>query len=146
MDIRLLLANLLLAIHVAWVALVVLGFVAILVGLALKAPWARSPWIRIGHLLMIATVVLETWLRLPCPLTIWERDLRVAAGQTIVNQQDCIGYWLRRAIFIPVDRAWLHAAYFLFGALVLAAFLLAPPRFRPRKPPAASRPTRLPPA
>src|SRR4051812_46116234 len=69
------------AIHAAYVGFIVLGEVAILVGAAFGCRWARNPWFRSLHLLAIALVAAEAFLTLPCPLTIWEHDLRELAGQ-----------------------------------------------------------------
>ena len=75
------LADLVLACHVAYVAFVVLGQAAILAGLAWGASWARNPTLRWLHLAMILIVAAEALLGIECPLTRWERDLRLSAGQ-----------------------------------------------------------------
>src|SRR5262249_58906161 len=89
------LADVLTAIHFAFVAFVVVGEVAILVGAAFRCRWARNPWFRALHLLAIAIVAAESILHLPCPLTVWEHDLREIAGQdpgtqTFVERLDLI--------------------------------------------------------
>lgn len=132
MDWRVAAADALVAIHLGYVACVVLGQAAIMVGLALRRAWARNFWLRAVHLLMIAVVVLEAWLRIPCPLTVWEHQLRRAAGQRI-EDVSFIGYWARRLIYFQAE-AWVFTLmYSIFGLLVLITFILAPPRW-PRSP------------
>jgi hypothetical protein len=123
------LANLVLILHVTWVAAVVLGFLAILYGLVRLRAWAVNPWLRAIHLGMIAYVVLESWLGVPCPLTVWERDLRLLGGQSVVAGSDFIGFWLRRVLFVRLEPALLHSLYAAFGLAVFVTFVLAPPRF-----------------
>ncbi len=55
--------------------------------------WVRNTWFRFVHLATNVVVVLLAWLGRPCPLTIWERDLRRAAGQAL-HEQSFIEYWV----------------------------------------------------
>lgn len=66
-------ADVVVLVHVAYIGYVVVGLVAIVVGLALRREWARGFWFRTLHLAMIAIVVLEAWAGVVCPLTTWER-------------------------------------------------------------------------
>ena len=76
-----LLADAILLFHAAYVAYVVLGLVAIVVGIALNWNWVRNFWFRITHLAAIGLVVTESLVGLECPLTVLENRLRQAAGQ-----------------------------------------------------------------
>ncbi len=76
-------ADLVLIIHLAYVLFIVLGLVAILLGVALRWRWVRNFWFRMIHFLMIAGVVVESLLRLDCPLTSWEDKLREKAGEGV---------------------------------------------------------------
>jgi hypothetical protein len=126
------LANLVLALHFAYVACVVLGFAAIVIGLALRKQWARSFWVRIGHLGMIAIVVLQAWLGVICPLTMLENRLRRLAGQK-PYELDFIESWLHRFLFVRAP-AWIFVlVYSVFGLAVLATFVWAPPHWPKRK-------------
>ncbi len=69
-------ADLILAIHLAFVAFVVGGLVAIWVGASRGSAWAFSRTFRALHLAAIAVVVAESLLGFPCPLTAWEDALR----------------------------------------------------------------------
>ncbi len=80
------------------------------------------------HLAMIAYVVLESWLGVPCPLTLWENELRRLAGESDYPG-DFIGYWAHRLIFFRAEPWVFTLVYTLFGLVVLATFVLAPPRW-----------------
>ena len=73
---RRLLADLVVVAHAAYVSFVVLGLVAILAGVAFGWKWVRNPWFRWIHISMIGIVVAEALAGIPCPLTVWERQLR----------------------------------------------------------------------
>ena len=73
------LADLLVAVHVGYVAYVLVGEVLILVGWAFGRQWVRNFWFRATHLLAIDVVVFEEVIGVRCPLTVWEEWLRVRA-------------------------------------------------------------------
>ena len=123
------LADAIVVIHAAFVAFVVLGMAAILVGMALRWGWVRNAWFRVIHLAAIGVVVLESLAGVACPLTTWERALRQRAGQ-VAYTGDFVGYWAHRLIFFDAEPWVFTLAYVLFGAAVLFAFVLAPPRRR----------------
>src|SRR5262245_27107727 len=130
------LADVLTALHGAYVGFVVVGEVAILVWAAFGCRWARNPWFRSLHLLAIAIVAAEVFLNLPCPLTIWEGDLRALAGQTTTTET-FVGR-LVHFLFMDGEHPWkpwvyeyLHVG---FGILVVLTFVLIPPRWRKRRP------------
>lgn len=125
------LADAIVVFHAAWVAFVVVGMAVILVGLAFRWGWVRNFWFRALHLGAIGVVVGETLAGIPCPLTIWESALRRRAGQQS-HAGDFVGYWAHRLIFVDAEPWVFTAAYILFGASVLLAFLVGPPR-RPRR-------------
>jgi hypothetical protein len=122
-----LLADLVVVVHAAYVAFIVLGLVAIVYGIARRRAWARNFYFRWLHLLMIAVVVLEAWLGITCPLTDWEHYLRERAGQS-AYQGDFIAHWVHEVLFFELPTWAFVAAYTLFGAIVLATFVVAPPR------------------
>jgi Protein of Unknown function (DUF2784) len=123
------LADLIVVFHAAYVAFVVFGFAAILLGAALRWSWVRNRWFRSLHLAAIGIVVAESAIGMKCPLTVWERELRQAAGQASYTG-DFIGYWVHRLIFIRTE-PWLYSVtYLLFGMAVLAASWLAPPKWK----------------
>ncbi len=137
-----LLADGVVMVHVAWVLFLVLGQVAIVVGLALGKSWARNVWFRSIHLAMIGYVVLEAVLGWDCPLTVWEQRLRERAGQE-TYPGDFLGTWAHRLLFVDAEPWVFTLVYALFGLLVAATFVGAPPRRSPpRQPPAPETETR----
>jgi hypothetical protein len=122
------LADIVLAVHAAFVAFVVGGFAAILAGIALKRPWAYSPWLRWSHLAAIVFVALEALLGVACPLTVWENALRHGGmgGETFV------GHWLRRLLYWDLPPWAFTVAYVTFAAAVAFVLWRHPPRRRSR--------------
>ena len=129
------LADLMVAIHLAFAGFLVLGMAAILLGIVLKWQWVRNFWFRATHLLLIATVVVETLLGFTCPLTDWEDRLREKAGEA-VQGGTFIGRMLHKFLFWNIwdesPRA-MTIVYCLLGLAILAAFFYAPPRWPGRK-------------
>jgi hypothetical protein len=72
-------ANVLVAVHLAYVGYVLIGLLAIFIGLLLRWQWVRNPWFRWTHLVMIVIVAGEAIVDFECPLTTWERRLRYQA-------------------------------------------------------------------
>lgn len=155
MNWQIILADVVVFVHVLFVGFVVLAVPVILVGRFRQWPWVRNFWFRLTHLLMITIVVVETLCGVPCPLSIWERDLRIDGGQLEVDRwydgapkltkdgkyklvtnseydKDFVGRMLRRVIFLQFDfftPEVLEVSYYLFGAMTLATFFLVPPRW-----------------
>jgi hypothetical protein len=118
-------ADLITLIHAAYVAVVVLGFVAILIGWAAGWDWVRNRYFRIVHVAMILLVCCEALIGTTCPLTIWENMLRVEGGESGYSR-DFVGYWLDSLIFYQA-RPWVFTtAYLTFGAVVILTFWLVP--------------------
>jgi len=139
-DPRLLLADLIALVHFAWVAFIVFGLAAVLLGIVFRWSWVRNIWFRGVHLVMILIVVGESLAGIPCPLTVWEHELRVRAGQTTF-EGDFIAHWVHRLIFFRAEPWVFTVAYVTFGLVVLATFVLAPPRLAAiAKPPVDTRP------
>lgn len=123
------LADLVVAFHVAYVSFVVGGQLAIMLGIALRWQWIRNFWFRLAHLLAITLVATEAIADVPCPLTVWERDLRLLAGQE-ASGETFIGRLLHALIFYDFPTWVFTATYISFALIVLGTFVLAPPRWR----------------
>ncbi len=121
------LADLMVVIHASYVSFVVFGLMAILIGIVLRWNWIRNVWFRVIHLIAIGIVVAESLAGIPCPLTVWEQQLRAKGGQASYGG-DFIGYWAHQLIFFSFPPWVFTVVYTLFGMAVLAAFVLAPPR------------------
>jgi len=124
-----LLADLILIVHTAFIAFVVLALPVTLIGGALRWRWVHNRWFRGAHLAAVVFVVLQQWAGLWCPLTRWENQLRTAAGQA-GYPEGFIAYWLHAVIFFDLPRALFTVAYTLFGALVLLALWAVPVYWR----------------
>jgi len=121
-----LLADLILATHALFVAFVVLGLAAILLGKYWRWRWVRNFWFRLVHLVAIGIVMAESWFGLACPLTEWESRSREMAGGTAYSSH-FIQHWLHEMLFYNFAPWVFTVAYTLFGGLVLVAWLLVPP-------------------
>lgn len=133
-------ADLTVTVHAGYVAFVVIGFLLILMGIVLKWQWIRNTWFRLIHLAAILVVVAEAWLGITCPFTTWEKALRAKAGQT-AYRGDFLANRVHDLLFFDAPPWVFTVCYTAFGLLVLATFLLAPPR---RRTPDRLGPTRQP--
>ena len=125
-------ADLVAAIHAAYIAFVVFGFIAIILGITMGWRWVRNMYFRTAHLAAILLVCVEALLGVSCPLTILENRLRVLGTDT-PYPDFFVGGLLDRLIFYNLPRWLFTVVYLSFGALVLLTFVLAPPRIgRPR--------------
>ena len=126
----LILADIIVVIHFAYVSYVVFGELLILVGIPLGWQWIRNFWFRISHLVMILIVAAEAYFQFECPLTTWETQLQEAGG---ADERSFIGR-LFGMMFCPDHSCpwpWLYGG---FAALVLLTFVIAPPRWKKRQP------------
>jgi len=121
------LADVIVVFHLAYVSFIVFGLAAILLGVVFRWGWVRNIWFRTIHLIAIGIVVAESLVGIACPLTTWEKQLRVMAGQASYAG-DFLGHWAHQLIFYRADPWVFTALYVAFGVAVVAAFVLAPPR------------------
>ena len=122
-----LLADTVLALHVALVVFVVGGLPAIVIGSRRNWPWTQALWFRLLHLASIAVVVAEAWLGLVCPLTRLEMWLRAQGGLGTYSQS-FVQHWLQRLLYYDAPAWAFTLAYSVFGLAVLASWWLYPPR------------------
>jgi hypothetical protein len=126
--------------HFAYVAYVVVGELVIVVGAVFRQGWVRNPWFRWTHLLAIAIVALEAVGHIECPVTSWENDLRTLAGQETSNET-FVGRMVQTVFLNNRWDQWVYEYLHIgFGVLVLATFVLVPPRWRRRPLPAGQPP------
>jgi hypothetical protein len=121
------LADAVVIIHAAYVAFVVFGLVAILLGAAMNWRWTRSFTFRITHLAAIALVCVESIVGVMCPLTSLENSIRQRAGAARYPD-DFVAYWAHRAIFYNFPVWVFTIAYISFAILVAITFIAIPPR------------------
>lgn len=126
-----LLANAVLALHVALVLFVVGGLLLIVVGNLRHWRWVNSLAFRLAHIVAIAVVVAEAWLGIPCPLTTLEMSLRAQAGAPTYGG-DFIQHWLQRFLYYDAP-AWVFVVlYSAFGLVVAATWWYFPPTLQRR--------------
>jgi hypothetical protein len=118
------LADAVLVAHVAFVAFVLAGLLAIWIGAWRGWRWVRSAWFRVVHLGAIAFVALEALVGMACPLTMLEDRLRMEPG----SPAPFIERWLHRLLFWDFPPWVFTVAYVGFAALVALTFVLLPPR------------------
>ena len=123
----LILADVVVALHAAFIVFVVGGQVLILAGWAAGWRWVRNLWLRLLHLLAIVFVVLEAWLSVPCPLTVLEWKLRRLAG-VASYEGTFIGEWLHWLIFYDAPSWVFTVVYTAFAALVVVTFVGCRPK------------------
>lgn len=124
----LVLADLILVLHMVLVAFVILGLVVTFAGHFLKWHWVRNFWFRLSHLIVIGIVVLQSWLGVLCPLTVWEMTLREKAGSAAYDGS-FIQHWLQSVLYYSAPDWVFVLVYSVFGALVLASWFWVRPRW-----------------
>jgi Protein of Unknown function (DUF2784) len=116
-------ADIVVFVHATYVAVVVVGLAAILIGSIAQWRWVRNFYFRAAHLAMILLVCAEALVGATCPLTRLENTLRLRGGET--------GYasdFIDRLIFYDAPSWVFTAVYLMFGMLVLSTFWLVPVR------------------
>lgn len=120
-------ADILLFVHVMFVACVVGGLMLVLLGGWRGWYWVRNPWFRIIHVAAIGIVVVQSWLGITCPLTVWEMSLRERAGDTTYSGA-FIAHWFEAILYYQAPMWVFTAAYSGFAALVVVSWFRVPPR------------------
>ena len=127
------LADLVLVVHAAFVAFVVVGLVLIWVGRFRGWAFVRNVWFRMAHLAAMAVVAAESLMGFVCPLTTWEDQLRLLAGGQQRYADSFVQHWLHPLIFFNVGEGVFTAAYLAFFLAVVLSFWLIPPRWTRRR-------------
>lgn len=122
------LADLVLIVHVTFVAFVVFGLLLIWVGWWRRWSLVRNGWFRLAHLAAIGVVALEAIVGFTCPLTTWEDRLRLMAGGEERYADSFIEHWLHRVLFFDIDEHIFTIIYVTFFLLVALSLWLVPPR------------------
>ena len=122
---RILVADLILIVHFAFVLFVVCGLPLIWLGARLGWQWVRHPGFRITHLLAILIVSAEALAGIWCPLTLWEDALRGAHAQ-----KGFVARWVHAILFYDLPPWVFTTAYVAFAVLIAATWWRVPPRRR----------------
>lgn len=121
-----LLADAVLALHVAVATFVIGGLVIVVIGNRLDWKWVNALSFRLVHLCTVAIVVAESWLGAVCPLTTLEMWLRVKAHASTYSGS-FIEHWLQRLLYYDAPPWVFVLGYSLFGLLVVATWIFYPP-------------------
>jgi polyferredoxin len=125
-TLNLLAADGLLLLHVLFVVFVISGLLLVLAGGMLGWNWVRNPWFRLAHLFAIGVVVLQSWLGVICPLTVWEMQFRARAGDA-VYAGSFIAHWLQELLYYQAPDWVFTAVYSAFGLLVALSWVFVRP-------------------
>jgi hypothetical protein len=124
-----LLADTVLAVHVAVILFNVFGLVVIPLGGWFGWRFVRILWWRALHVAILAVVALQAVLAQACFLTTWQAALTRAAGQAAADGPLIAGV-VNRLIYWPLP-LWVFAViYVAVCAYVLLLWWLVPPRLR----------------
>lgn len=121
-----LLADGVLAVHMAIVLFVVGGLVLVVIGNLCKWPWVNAWWFRFAHLAAIAFVAAQAWLGIVCPLTTLEMWLRKNA-QASTYEGSFVEHWLQALLYWQAPPWVFTVAYTAFAFAVAAAWWFYPP-------------------
>ncbi|MCS6771486.1 MAG: DUF2784 domain-containing protein [Kiritimatiellae bacterium] len=128
-------ADILLVLH-AMIPLFILGGIGVVaLGAFRRWRWIRNPWFRSIHAGLMGIVLLQALLGRLCPLTVWEHELRVRAGQVEPGAPKAfIPYWTERLLYHDLPQSWFVVAYAITAALIVGLWFAVPPRpFKGRK-------------
>ena len=122
-------ADLILALHCAYVLFVVGGLLSIWIGAWRGWRWVRSVHFRLLHLAAIVFVAAEAVIGAACPLTLLEDRLRGNA----YAPTGFVQRWLQALLYWNLP-AWVFTlAYLLFAAVVALTYVALPPASRTSK-------------
>ena len=117
------LADLILLLHFALAAFIVLVLPLVWLGAWLDWNWTRNRTLRYAHAAAILVVAAEALAGSICPLTRWEDALRASA-----DGRSFIGRWLTRLLYYDFPEWVFTLAYVLYAAATLATLRLVAPR------------------
>lgn len=121
------LADVILVLHVLFVAFVVCSLLLIYLGKACGWSWIYNPWFRLLHLLAIIIVAVQSWFGVICPLTSFEMTLRSQGGGGVYSGS-FIAHLLESILYYRAP-AWVFTVcYTLFGLIVAASWVWIRPR------------------
>jgi Protein of Unknown function (DUF2784) len=123
------LAEAVLAAHLAVILFNLFGLVAVPIGGAIGWRFVRIRWWRILHVLLLAAVAAQALMGRTCILTLWQAELAGVSGPSplLARFVNSVIYWR-----LPL---WVFAALYaaVFG-YALALLWLVPPRTIPASP------------
>ena len=121
------LADLILLLHFALAAFIVLGLPLVWIGAWLDWSWTRDRALRYAHAAAILVVAAEALAGSICPLTRWEDALRAGA-----DGRSFIGRWMTRLLYYDFPEWAFTLVYVLCALATLATLRLVAPQRRSR--------------
>ena len=115
-------ADVILLVHFAFVAFVLLGLLLTWIGYFLQWSFVRNFWFRLAHLLAIGVVAVEAIGGIVCPLTRWEADLRWKAGASPEYAGSFMQHWVHKIMFFDLPESAFTAIYSVFFLWWRSAF------------------------
>jgi hypothetical protein len=125
-------ADFIVVFHLCYVLFAVGGELLIVLGWLLRWKWVRNFTFRIVHLLAVVVVAVEALIGVLCPLTEWEYQLRLRAGQSVEDEIPFMARLVRRLIFYDFPDWVFTLTYILFALLVATSLFFVRPRRKSR--------------
>jgi hypothetical protein len=119
-------AHIILALHAACSAFVLLMPLLVPLGMWFAWPWVQEPWLRQIHLGLVLFIAAEVIFGKPCPLMVWENHCRVRAGMPLYTT-GFFDYWVERLLKIPFKDWMFESIFFTVGAATVAEYFLLGP-------------------
>ena len=120
------LSDIILVVHFLFIAFLLGGQGCILMGAFQHWKWIRRRGFRLAPLVAIAFIVMQSWVGMMCPLTIWENTCRRTAGETTYTGT-FVSYWVSKIVYFDAPQWLFTTAYTLFGLIVLASWFIVKP-------------------
>jgi hypothetical protein len=116
-------ADLILAVHLAWALWMTSGVFLALAGFIRPRLWRWSLF-RTLHLAgIVATATVPLWAGGVCPMTRWESAFQGTRGAP----EPFLIIWLRRILFWEVDPMWLSLLTITAAGVTVVVYALHPP-------------------
>ena len=122
------LADMTVVIHLAYACFVLLGFLAIVIGIPCGWIWVRNFRFRIIHLVCTVLVPLESLVRITCPLTTLENLFLRSSGAN-GYKRSFIGNLLNEILFYEAPEWVFTIIYVALATLVVLYFISYPPAY-----------------
>ena len=122
------LADVIVAIHLVYACFVLLGFLAIVIGIPCGWIWVKNFRFRIIHLVCTIIVPLESLIKITCPLTTLENLFLRASGADGYNRS-FIGNFINEILFYEAPEWVFIIIYVALATLVVLYFILYPPTY-----------------
>ena len=126
-------ADLILIIHTFYILFTVGGELLILVGRVFSWRWIRNRLFRIIHLVCVLFVAFEAVIGIMCPLTVWEHEFRIKAGQHVNKELSFVARIIQNLIFYDFPLYFFIILYVLFAGIVIFTWIFIRPTAKNRK-------------